>query len=419
MFNFTGAYSKLLKFLIIIGSLFLLLALLTLGFGRAFTSISIGIAGGISILLFIKEPKAFFKQLYSNPVSWFCILFVAIFYISMLYSSAPLQNQLGGIRTYNWYLFPIVLIPLAIKTFGRNDRWIIAAFNCLIINSIALSLIAIMSVHSSVFYHGVISIYHYRPTPESPLMQHTDAGFFTAFAAYLSFLLLWRYKKYWPYYLSCFLLLSYYCLFINTAKTGYLIYVLLAVIFCIQQLSRRPKYLLAAMIVLLLAFGLVYKLSPQLTRLHHLAKIVSVVQQSQDTSFGIRYAELKLFIKIWKQAPIIGHGVGYAPLNSNPKLLTGKRIRTRDITQYADTMVQIGLIGLLIFIGLLVSMFCYGLKLKSVIVSNVAVAFTIVTAFFALISSNFAFDPDSYYIVLMLTIVYLSKRMYCKKIDNI
>lgn len=403
---------------------FLLFALLTLGFGRAFTSISIGIAGGVSILLWVRAPKTYLQILLPRPVAWFCLLFVLVMYIGTWYwhtAQTPI-NQLAHFKLYAWFLIPVLLMPLAMRVFRNHEKWTVAAFNAVIWNSMALALFAIASVHFPAFYHWIgPHWFHYEymgyKDPTSPILEHTDAGFFTAIAAYFSWILLLRYKRFWPYYLSCFVLISYYCLLVCSSKTGYIIYFLLALTFCVQYYQKRLIYLFLSIIIALFAAVGIYHAAPYAKDLSSVARSVSQYQHLKYSDFGVREVEFLSALKSWQRAPILGHGTGAKPLAMLPGYST-KRVGPRDITQYGAILVQTGLLGLLSILGLLFSMWFTGLRLRDISMRYTAQGFAIASAVFALIATTFEINPDNYMIILFLAIFYLPYPIIGQRREN-
>ncbi len=181
-------------------------------------------------------------------------------------------------------------------------------------------------------------------------LNRIDTGLLVAFAAYLSALQAFKplEKKRWLY-LMLSTLFSSYSLFVNSSRTGYLVFSVLFLVFILQHISWRKLFIYLP--ILAVFCGVVASQSPTLKYHVQLAfqDFKQFQQGSKSTSLGYRLQFAEYAHKIFKEKPILGHGDGgfaYRFILDNPVPDWGPALGDPH-NQYWGFLVDYGLIGLL------------------------------------------------------------------------
>ena len=192
--------------------------------------------------------------------------------------------------------------------------------------------------------------------PGAVFFNHIITGIMISVAAYLSALFFIRGKKTYRYiWIFTWLLFSYQVFFVNTGRTGYFIYLALALLFMIQYFSW--KQMLSGILVTGTLLTFIFLVSPVLRAgLLEAANNIEKYQQNQkDTPVGLRLQFQQYAYKVFKQHPLLGIGLAglphnfkaYNPIPSwDPKLF-------QPHSQYWLVISEQGLVGLLFYIGFL------------------------------------------------------------------
>ncbi len=193
--------------------------------------------------------------------------------------------------------------------------------------------------------------------PGEVFYNHIITGFMMAFATYLSALYAFQYKG-WQrgLYTGLVLLMSYQVLFINTGRTGYIVYFILMAFLILQKLTIKKA--LIGVLVFSSSIAIVYHESPTMyARVHDLLTDLNELKQNnQNTSLGYRIQFHNYARSLWETHPIIGIGTGgfkYSFTLDNPVPSWGSEL-TDPHSQYWMTLAEQGLIGLallLLFLG--------------------------------------------------------------------
>lgn len=294
-----------------------------------------------------------------NPMSWFALAFTLLYLTGALYSHAPWKISLWIFKKQAEIIFIAFLIPL----FYENAAWKIRVYNAFVAGAMAAFIIGGINMLGLI---DVAGLFHKKAqTPAFPLFFHIYGGMFIAFAAFVSAHLACRSQSYLRWlYISCFLIISFDVLFMSIARTGYLLYFMLMLIFLIQRCSF--KQLIAGLFCLIAFFAAANKFSPEFhSRIKQ--EIVGVISFKSNSNYysnssGIRLDYAVKSYELWKQKPIFGYGTAgfqQAYINIHGIAAGGASFSTPSNPQVSPEntfyfiAVEHGLIGLGLLIALL------------------------------------------------------------------
>lgn len=277
----------------------------------------------VACLLSLTREKI--SIIWSHPVSKLLAVFLLLQCCSVLYSSADLLEVTQGIRKSSRLLLIPLLLPYIDKT------WLIR---------IILAFLASMylSIVNSVAFNGGVPAYK-------------DNIYTSLFVAYAIFALLnfARHTKSvlrWSLVLLA-IIFAYYLFFVSIGRTGQILSFALLGLFALQVIGNDPKRLLisATGAVMLLAFLIATPSSFSERLKVSGAEIYAYVKDGQvaDNSLGVRFDSVNKAWQDIKLNPVFGTGLGSFTYNPH--------------NQYVLTWWETGLVGLLLLVSLLFSIF--------------------------------------------------------------
>ena len=287
--------------------------------------------------------------------------------IACLWSPAPFSMQLTVVGKYAKLIYLPVLAVAFIHPKIRNltlNSYLAAMLLTCIISILKALNILTPGDPGEVFYNHIIT------------------GFMMAFAAYIASLYVFKYKG-WARagYLFLVVLMSYQVLFINTGRTGYVVYFILMAFLIMQKLSI--KMALVGVLLFSSLVALVYHESPIMhSRVHDLiSDIKALKHNNQNTSLGYRIQFHNYAESLWNKHPIIGIGTGgfkYSFSQDNPVPSWGKEL-TDPHSQYWMTLSEQGIIGLILLMIFLGSLFITSFQLTETkpIILGILISFCI------------------------------------------
>ncbi len=315
--------------------------------------ISIFTAALFILWLLAPNLKQRFFIVLNNKVILSVMLFMAFSLISLIWS----ENITRGLLNFKhyWFILPIFVFATNIKK--EQTSKIISAF--------LLGMMVSEIISYGIFFQ-VWTFGHGTPQDPSPFMHHIH---YSIFLAVTSLLLLNRFyfetASKWKIFYFIYFLFTTSNLFINGGRTGQLGFIV--GIFVVGIVNMKNKFVaLFSILLLVIAIGTVaYKFSP--TFQNKVAQTSQTITDIQDgksnmysTSFGARLGLWIVGEKIFLAHPIIGVGLGSEMDALHHKIDT-------DMPQFRDTpvytlphyhnsyvtyLVQLGLIGFLLFISI-------------------------------------------------------------------
>lgn len=339
--------------------------------------------------------------LIKNPISVYCFVLLVMMLLGLTYVVGLNIGDLKILlRQYSWILLtPLILV--AVKS-SSNKSMLLNAF--LLANFIILML----------SFGKLLGFWHMgdRWQPGVMWRGHISQSFFMSFASAM-----WLYfacinPKFRKLMLVLFVL-SAVNIFLTPSRTGYLNWILLVLFVLYRQFSFK---ILLSYFLLVVAFiaVLFFTSSAFQGRVHeafHQEEQTRVGQTPRATSIGIRMAQIEGSLKLAKQRPIFGFGTGglnsayksLADNTANYRYVKNDKVRT-DIT-YSNILVEHGIVGLLIVLGFILTLWFYGYKLKNhwpVVAHCFVISFFVAAMFTAFFVSGFA----THFLSLMLIMLY-------------
>lgn len=260
----------------------------------SFRAIFMLTATGLIVALAAYRPLI----LASLKTSWagLAIVFFLLSVLALFWTTAQHHEYMPIISKYSKLLYlPILAAGFAMP---RARDWGIKAYLLAILLTCVLSLLKSWQWISM----------HHDNDPGHIFHDHIMTGFLVAYGAYLAAVKAYQSRK-WSYYVLT-VLFSYQVLFVNTGRTGYILYALLVGLFCLQFFSLRQA--LIGLLTGIAALVTVYTLSPVMrVGLDALAMDVQQYQMNQkDTSLGFRFQFHRYAHQLFAKSPIWGQGTG-------------------------------------------------------------------------------------------------------------
>ena len=275
-------------------------------------------------------------------VAMWSLLFFAFMLLSVSYSHGSTSHIIYSLKHYSHLLLGATLLPLFIEHKWRQ-RAMVAFF-------IAMFVVTVFSyfVYFNIWYHG------YRGDVAAVFKSHIEISFLLAFTVYILAIMFVHNKQHRWWLGPWMILILYNLLFMNSGRTGYVVITALTILFVCQQFNWRK--LLFVMMLLSSVMWLSYHFSPTFY-----GRVVAVSQNiaqfdqgKNNTPVGLRLTFLQSSIKLAKQHPIFGTGIGsffqdYSELN--PTLHTAAQ---EPANEYLNVLVQFGALGLALLLILFI-----------------------------------------------------------------
>lgn len=316
-----------------------LLLVLTIG------SVPVSTAGkGLFLLLSslaIVLTPSYCKQLrwvVKRSWAWAALLMFILVIVACLWSPATPHNQFFVVEKYCKVMFLSVMVIGFHKE--RTRHYGLHAF---LLAMLVTCSIAILK------YHGFLQAFNINA--DRVFRNHIMTGFMVSFAAYLSVWLAWRAPKGWRRYtyIALAFIYTYHTLFVNHGRTGYVIYLLLALLL-LSQLCTWRQAIMGGLLVSLV-FGISYFTSPQMR-----VGLDSIIEQVQayhhndkDSSVGLRLQFHDFAQQLFLRHPLTGNGTAsfqYYFHVENPVPVWGHDL-WEPHSQYWLMASEFGLLGLL------------------------------------------------------------------------
>jgi O-antigen ligase len=332
-----------------IGGYLAILLILTLPFSTALTVVlSIALAFlWVSSAQFMTLP-IFIKQ---NPVILFAVLLFLYLALGVTYSTAAPVNAFSTLSKYRELLLLAILPPFFQSEFIRHWAW-----NAFIIASIVTLL------GSYAIYFGMIDYMQ----PEDPSIKNRIThslliAFFAFFCMHKSL----QEGKYGKLYIALLVLCIHNLFFLVSGRTGQLIFLLLMLLFYIQRFSAKK-----AVLLITATFALLFLFITCSDRANRINEGFSQTQNylhsetgETNTSMGQRLTFWKHSLALIAEKPWLGHGTGSYPTEYNRMAAKADIASNNPHNEYLMITVQIGIVGLLLFLAFLFSQYQCSLKL--------------------------------------------------------
>jgi len=337
----------------------------------------------LGFLIISGDWQAKWQIIKRNPLAWFAVILTLLYLIGTVYSNASWNISLWIFKKQAEIIFIALLVPL----FFEQAQWKMRCYQAFIAGAIFVFFIGALNM-LGIF--DAASLFHKQAqTPAFPLFFHIYAGTFLAFAAYLAAHLACQQsgKMRWIYLLS-WAIISFDVLFMSIARTGYLLFFVLMLVFLVQNFSL--KQVIVGLLSMLILFGLTYNLSPMFhSRINQEitgAKAFKSDRAYYDNSSGVRLDFAIKSYQLWKQKPLFGYGTaGFAQAYINIQGITagGNTFSKANSPQVSPEntfyfmAVEHGLLGLVILLSMLIVQWLGAFKLPDQLDRHIAQALVI------------------------------------------
>lgn len=238
----------------------------------------------------------------------------------------------------------------------------------------------------------------------SVFRNHIITGHMMAFAAYLAGSFAVQRVRWRGLYTLLWLIFTYELLFVSQGRTGYVMYFILMTLLIIQEFKAWRRVLL---LLGLLHFGMVtLQQSPMMAHRYQKAKrdIELMQVDRKRTPLGYRLQFQSFAYTLVKERPLFGHGTGsftYYFEQRNP-IPAWEKCAREPHNQYWLIAAEFGMAGLLLYVGLLVSLCVASLRLSKL--KNIALALLIPFLVGSYTDSLLFYSGCGYFFLTMLAL---------------
>jgi O-antigen ligase len=287
------------------------------------------------------------RRLRSSPAAIAVIALLVLYVIGTIYSTGPHHEATGFLSKYaKLMIIPIVVMALV------DDKWKRHTINAFLIG---------LGVELVISYARRLGIIAEFPDPNQRfigLINHISYGVMLAFGCYV---LAWRalHATQWRiFWAICAILAIVNILFINSGRTGYVVFLSLFALFFIQHWKWRGIIVGGFIGLFLIASALT--ISP--TARHRVEQIPQNIHQfskgEDNTPVGLRLLHYREALEIIAKNPLIGFGTG--SFSTEYKIAvagTNNFIVSNPENEFLITMAQLGLPGLIVLLTFLIFFF--------------------------------------------------------------
>ena len=350
--------------------------ILLLVFVSLFSTAAIRIVLGFIIILWILENnfkmkfltlKTFFKNNLSLKllVTFFIVKFLSIFWSKNIYGgywSGYFKNAYDFFFRHD--IFYLLIIPIIITSIKKeNINKVIDVF---------LLGMFISEIFSYLLFFDILPHWKFikgNPDDPSPFLNHSLYSFLLVIFIFTLFEKLQQsqvLKEKVIFFI--FSITATINLFINGGRTGQLIFIFTVFFYVFYKYPKKIKYLLNGVLTLIIIFTLAYKFSPIFNQRVNNAfyEVEEILHKNYSTSWGGRYLSILVAKDIFIKHPILGIGIGESRqevLNDAQKHYNSafnfykKHLHSDMHNEYAQILVEEGIIGFIIFIMFLFTAF--------------------------------------------------------------
>jgi O-antigen ligase len=310
------------------------------------TSISVIVSVILGVLwLFSAQFKGLPNVLKRYPVAaWSLALFVC-FIIGASYGSATSKEAVSLVKKYRELIFIPVLIPfLQIRPYRD---WVWKVF-------ILASLLTLLG--SYLMGTGLLGADNQHDPSFKSRITHSIFIAFFAFFCLHKFYDDMRANK---LYLALFGLCVADLFFIVQGRTGQMIIIALILLFTLQRLSVKKSLFTALIIALLLTLFVTFsdKASRIFEAVNETQNYLDSEPDKGGSSMGQRYSFWENSLKLIAEKPLIGYGTGSFS-KEYQRIAHGEKITTHNPhNEFLMIIIQLGLLGLLVYLGFLGSQY--------------------------------------------------------------
>ena len=350
---------------------------------------SIFIALTTGLIFFMPAYQHRFFSILSQPFSIAALILAGIAVLACSWSVTSYPHQFIAAEKY----LKVIYIPLFAIGFA-NKKTRTMGIHAFLFSVFIVSMLSIGKHWHVLHYNGA--------DPGQVFHNHIVAGYMTAFAAYLSGLYVTRTQKMERFcYVLLAALFTYQVLFVNTGRTGYIVYlILLALLFVMSFSSKRQ---LIALIIFSTILGGVVMTVPSVlsTGIHQaIEDLHNYKGNNKNTSVGYRLQFHQYSKSLFISSPMIGYGTGgfkaqFKKDNPIPERGDGLNDPHSQYWYVASEFGLLGIVGLCFFLATLLLMSFRLVEMKAVLLG------LLISFFFANITDSFLTNTGIGYMFVM------------------
>ena len=355
----------------------------------------------LGLFMFSKDLRARFWGFKNQPLLLASGLFIWLLFVDCLYSVAPLKETLESI----WGWRKILLLPIGLILFN-DPLWK---------NKFAYSLmifVSIVSLFCIPFYLLELNIH--GAEPGVLIRNHSTQGMiFSATLFLMGVFLLFKkpiifIRRLWI--LSFMLIILGVLVYMTPGRSGYLAFIEVAVYFA--YLLRREKHYKMLSVVFLIPSILLLTSPVVRDRIELGVKEMQHVDPAkiESSSMGLRMVLWKHTIELIQDRPLLGFGTGSFEEAYSQKIKDNpnweKNIMHDPHNQFLKIWVEMGIFGLMVFLGMLVSSL---LQKSSKIYFHLGIGVLLAWCATSLFSAHFSTFTEGRFIYIWLGIMLASE----------
>jgi len=288
-----------------------------------------------------------------NPVAACSMLSFLWFLLGSCYTSATSGEAFSMIMKYRELLFIPIFISFLTTELYRS--WVWKAF-CI------ASVLALFV--SYLMYFGILDLnVHGDPSFKNRIAHSVFISFFAFYCAHKAYDGL-HYKK---LHIVLFVVCLHNLFFVVPGRTGQLIVIALILLFAIQRLGNKQRLFIVIAVLLSLTFYLNF--SDKASRINegiaNTQAYLKPVPEQTESPMGLRYTFWGNSLKLILEKPLLGHGTGSYSREYRRLVQDERLVSKNPHNEFFMIGVQLGLIGLFIYLGFLGSQYYYAKKLPN------------------------------------------------------
>jgi len=324
----------------------------TLPLSRASTSIATALI--LVLFLFSGNVKVSIKKIWENTAARSILIFVLFYFLSLLGLFPEEWKQ--GIR----YLIPyLYLLPAVIMMVTLEKRYIPLVLSALIAG------LFVSEVISYTLFFELWEKSRVIASNPSPFMHHIQYSTFLAFTALMLLnMLLKETRRGYPLFYFLFFVAVVGTLFLINGRTGQVAFLVGLFVLGLMHFQNKAKALLLSSLMIVLVVGAAYALSDNFRERISVAQsdIHNMIDKGNyGTSLGYRVGVTILSLPLIEEKPLFGTGViDTIPLIRKEAAIEFPNdyflsIANHLQNQYLQILVEIGFVGLGLFLVMLYS----------------------------------------------------------------
>lgn len=316
------------------------------------TSLAIIMSGILSTLWLVTGQFKYLPDtLKKCPVAAWALALLVFFIGGLSYGSATTGEAVSMVTKYRELFFITILC-----SFLTKEREVNLAWKAFVVASV-ITLLASYLMDSDII--------NSNKQGDPSIKSRITHGIFIAFFIFYCLHKVSDGGPYFRFYLIGVILSLYNIFFIVEGRTGQLTALALILLFAIQRFSNKGRVLTVVAVSVFLVLFLSF--SDKANRINEgFANTQAYLQpkpEQTESSMGQRYTFWKYSLKLIAEKPLLGHGTGSFAKEYQRVAVGEQFITVNPHNEFLMIGVQLGVCGLLLYLGFLSSQFYYAGKL--------------------------------------------------------